>query len=124
MYSFIHYVCKNASGSIDDVLNNVPPILPILPLHGLCLIYSAGVMSWKKFPSQGLTSLSMTPTLTNVWVPRWSSVLSDDLLPSDVPPLYESISDADKEQLMDEYVLPKFLLLICVQKSRQKLLTL
>merc|ERR1712012_389086 len=61
-----------------------------------------GVMSWKKFPSQGLTSLSMTPTLTNVWVPRWSSVLSDDLLPSDVPPLYESISEEDKEQLMDE----------------------
>jgi hypothetical protein len=29
------------------------------------------VMTWKKFPSQGLTSLSLTPTLTNVWVPRW-----------------------------------------------------
>ena len=30
-----------------------------------------GIMSWRKFPSQGLTSLSNTPTLTNVWVPRW-----------------------------------------------------
>lgn len=61
-----------------------------------------GVMSWKKFPSQGLTSLSMTPTLTNVWVPRWSSVLSDDLLPTEVPPLYDSIPEADMEQLMDD----------------------
>ena len=30
-----------------------------------------GVMAWKKFPSQGLVSLANTPTLTNVWVPRW-----------------------------------------------------
>lgn len=28
-------------------------------------------MGWKKFPSQGLTSLANTPTLTSVWVPRW-----------------------------------------------------
>ena len=31
-----------------------------------------GMMGWKKFPSQGLTSLANIPTLTNVWVPRWS----------------------------------------------------
>ncbi|ESO95222.1 hypothetical protein LOTGIDRAFT_144748 [Lottia gigantea] len=34
-----------------------------------------GTQTWKKFPSQGLITLSNTPTLSNVWVPRWLVVL-------------------------------------------------
>lgn len=50
-----------------------------------------GLMSWKKFPSQGLTSLSNTPTLTNVWVPRWDDTFSKDLLPLSAPPLFDGL---------------------------------
>ncbi|XP_071157794.1 cilia- and flagella-associated protein 221-like isoform X2 [Mytilus edulis] len=61
-----------------------------------------GVMTWKKFPSQGLTSLSNTPTLTNVWVPRWDDQFDDDLLPRDVPDLLDSLPDEDKQNILDE----------------------
>ncbi len=60
-------------------------------------------MSWKKFPSQGLISLSNTPTLTDVWVPRWSnSLFSNDLIPVEAPPLLEGLPIDDKENLLDE----------------------
>ncbi|CAH1789213.1 unnamed protein product [Owenia fusiformis] len=60
-----------------------------------------GVMSWKKFPSQGLTSLSNTPTLTNVWVPRWTDPLGSDMLPTNVPWLLDSLPDDEKENVAD-----------------------
>ena len=61
-----------------------------------------GVMTWKKFPSQGLTSLSNTPTLTNVWVPRWDDQFDDDLLPRDVPDLLDSLPEDDRQNIVDE----------------------
>lgn len=61
-----------------------------------------GVMTWKKFPSQGLTSLSNTPTLTNVWVPRWDDQFDNDLLPRDVPDLLDSLPEDDKQNIVDE----------------------
>ncbi|KAK3588715.1 hypothetical protein CHS0354_026034 [Potamilus streckersoni] len=59
-----------------------------------------GIMAWKKFPSQGLTSLTNTPTLTNVWVPRWDNPFSSDMLPEEVPPLYDSLPEDDKENVL------------------------
>jgi hypothetical protein len=62
-------------------------------------------MSWKKFPSQGLISLSNTPTLTDVWVPRWSNVFGSDLMPVETPPLLAGLPADDKENLLfDQYV--------------------
>ena len=46
----------------------------ILSTVKMCVCFQdtiRGMMGWKKFPSQGLTSLANIPTLTNVWVPRW-----------------------------------------------------
>ncbi|XP_023930131.1 cilia- and flagella-associated protein 221-like [Lingula anatina] len=61
-----------------------------------------GAMTWKKFPSQGLTSLANTPTLTNVWVPRWTDPFSNDMLPEEVPLLFDGLAEEDKEHIMDE----------------------
>ena len=61
-----------------------------------------GIMSWKKFPSQGLISLSNTPTLTDVWVPRWSNAFGTDLMPDETPPLLAGLPEDDKENLLDE----------------------
>jgi hypothetical protein len=58
-------------------------------------------MSWKKFPSQGLTSLSNTPTLTDVWVPRWSNAFVADILPIETPPLLDGLPADDKDCLPD-----------------------
>lgn len=52
-------------------------------------------MTWRKFPSQGLTSLSSTPTLTSVWVPRWTDPFSRDLLPKDTPPILDRLQPED-----------------------------
>ncbi|XP_064648100.1 cilia- and flagella-associated protein 221-like [Lineus longissimus] len=59
-----------------------------------------GVMTWKKFPSQGLTSLSLTPTLTNVWVPRWTDPFSGELTPEEVPALFDGLPDDDRENIL------------------------
>ncbi|XP_071487627.1 cilia- and flagella-associated protein 221-like [Diadema antillarum] len=59
-----------------------------------------GVMAWKKFPSQGLVSLANTPTLTNVWVPRWTDTFGTDLLPDTVPPLLDGLPEADRENIV------------------------
>jgi hypothetical protein len=61
-----------------------------------------GVMQWKKFPSQGLISLSNTPTITDVWVPRWSNTFSTDLLPIETPPLLSGLPEDDKQNLAGE----------------------
>ncbi|KAF6023804.1 CFAP221 [Bugula neritina] len=61
-----------------------------------------GTMTWKKFPSQGLTSLSNVPTLSNVWVPRWNDPFSDDLLPLEVPSLQSGLAEEDVLEHMDE----------------------
>jgi len=62
-----------------------------------------GIMSWKKFPSQGLISLSNTPTLTDVWVPRWSGMIfSNDLLPIETPTLLAGLPAEDKHNMLDE----------------------
>jgi hypothetical protein len=61
-----------------------------------------GIMTWKKFPSQGLTTLSNTPTLTDVWVPRWSNTFGTDILPIETPPLLAGLPEDDKENLLEE----------------------
>lgn len=61
-----------------------------------------GVMQWKKFPSQGLVSLANTPTLMNVWVPRWTDPFNQDLLPSSVPPLLDALPSDDKEDIVTD----------------------
>ncbi|XP_072017653.1 cilia- and flagella-associated protein 221-like [Amphiura filiformis] len=58
-----------------------------------------GVMQWKKFPSQGLISLANTPTLTNVWVPRWTDPFNAALLPCDFPPLLDGLPEEDKQNV-------------------------
>lgn len=59
-------------------------------------------MTWKKFSSQGLLALSNTPTLTDVWVPRWSNTFSTDILPIETPPLLVGLPADDKENLIEE----------------------
>lgn len=59
-------------------------------------------MTWKKFPSQGLTSLSNTPTLTTVWVPRWDDPFGGEVLPQEVPPLLDSLPEDDKHNILEE----------------------
>ncbi|KAK3108459.1 hypothetical protein FSP39_008303 [Pinctada imbricata] len=61
-----------------------------------------GIMAWKKFPSQGLTSLANTPTLTNVWVPRWDDTFGNDLLPEEVPTLLDSLPEEDRQNIEEE----------------------
>jgi len=61
-----------------------------------------GIMTWKKFPSQGLTSLANHPTLTSVWVPRWDDCFSQELLPEKVPPLFDNLAADDAENVMEE----------------------
>ncbi|BFZ01996.1 hypothetical protein BsWGS_05035 [Bradybaena similaris] len=60
-----------------------------------------GVMTWKRFPSQGINSMANMPTLANVWVPRWSNCFSNDLLPEDAPPLLSRIDPEDAENCVD-----------------------
>ncbi|XP_033097701.1 cilia- and flagella-associated protein 221-like [Anneissia japonica] len=62
------------------------------------------VMQWKKFPSQGLVSLANTPTLTNVWVPRWTDPFSTELLPLSVPPLLDGLPEDDQENILTEKI--------------------
>jgi hypothetical protein len=59
-------------------------------------------MSWKKFPSQGLISLSNTPTLTDVWVPRWSNEFGIDILPIETPAILSGIPEDDKPNILDQ----------------------
>lgn len=61
-----------------------------------------GIMGWKKFPSQGLTSLANTPTLTSVWVPRWDDQFGSDLLPEEVPVLLDQLPEDDRQNIEDE----------------------
>lgn len=61
-----------------------------------------GIMAWKKFPSQGLTSLTNTPTLTNVWVPRWDDPFGNEMLPTTVPPLLDSLPEDDEANIEEE----------------------
>lgn len=58
-----------------------------------------GSNSWKKFPSQGLQSLANTPTLTDVWIPRWTNTFGTDLLPLETPPLLTGLPEDDKQDL-------------------------
>ncbi|EDO48935.1 predicted protein, partial [Nematostella vectensis] len=55
-----------------------------------------GVMTWKRFPSQSLVSLANNPTLSSVWLPRWTDPFSEDLLPTDVPPLLDFLPEEDE----------------------------
>ncbi|XP_060070730.1 cilia- and flagella-associated protein 221-like [Ylistrum balloti] len=61
-----------------------------------------GIMAWKKFPSQGLTSLTNTPTLTNVWVPRWDDPFGGEMLPASVPSVLDSLPEDDKKNIEEE----------------------
>ncbi|XP_041366512.1 cilia- and flagella-associated protein 221-like [Gigantopelta aegis] len=61
-----------------------------------------GTMGWKKFPSQGLTSLSNTPTLTGVWVPRWDDQFATELLPQEVSAFLDGLPEDLREDIIDE----------------------
>ncbi|XP_078085295.1 cilia- and flagella-associated protein 221 [Mustelus asterias] len=56
-----------------------------------------GLMTWKKFPSSALLSLSNTDFLTATWRPRWYDPFSSDLLPVDAPLHVDCLSNEDKE---------------------------
>ncbi|XP_029201287.2 LOW QUALITY PROTEIN: cilia- and flagella-associated protein 221-like [Acropora millepora] len=63
-----------------------------------------GVMTWKRFPCQPLVSMAANPTLSTVWIPRWTDPFSKELLPTDVPPLLTGLQDGDamSEEEMDD----------------------
>ncbi|CAH3130560.1 unnamed protein product [Pocillopora meandrina] len=54
-----------------------------------------GVMTWKRFPCQPLVSMAANPTISNVWIPRWTDPFSEDLLPTEVPSLLQGLPDDD-----------------------------
>ncbi len=71
--------------------------------------------------STGLSALSQAPTMSNVWLPRWfvnykpanyfyiCSIRNDpftqDILPTNVPPLLNEMPASDRKQLLDEYII-------------------
>lgn len=61
-----------------------------------------GAMTWKKFASPSIASLTGTPTLTNVWVPRWKDPFSQELLPYNVPVLFDSIAEDDRRIISEQ----------------------
>ncbi|PFX33812.1 Primary ciliary dyskinesia protein 1 [Stylophora pistillata] len=54
-----------------------------------------GVMTWKRFPCQPLVSMAANPTISNVWIPRWTDPFSEDMLPTEVPSLLQGLPDDD-----------------------------
>ncbi|KAJ8415251.1 hypothetical protein AAFF_G00009490 [Aldrovandia affinis] len=60
-----------------------------------------GVMTWKKFQSAALSSLSSPPTLTGSWTPRMSDPFNGDLLPDSAHPALDGLPEELKEGLMD-----------------------
>ena len=56
-----------------------------------------GIMTWKKFPSQSLITLSNTPTITDVWVPRWSNCFENNHIPN----LLNDLPEYDKNNIID-----------------------
>ncbi|GCC25187.1 hypothetical protein chiPu_0003593 [Chiloscyllium punctatum] len=61
-----------------------------------------GVMTWKKFPSAALLSLSNSDFLTSTWVPRWSDVFPSDMLPVNAPTQLDRLPDEDRENIAME----------------------
>jgi hypothetical protein len=59
-------------------------------------------MNWKKFPVQSLVSLSNTPTLSEVWVPRLTNIFCNDVLSTETPQLLDGLPADDKENLLDD----------------------
>eukprot|EP00794_Sanderia_malayensis_P003528 gene3528-4029_t len=55
----------------------------------------SGSMTWKRFPFQGLTTLNSSPSMSSVFVPRWSDPFSDDLLPTSTPTLLRELPNED-----------------------------
>jgi len=54
-----------------------------------------GSMTWKRFPLQGLVSLNHIPTISNVFVPRWSDPFNVDMMPNCTPDLLTKLPDDD-----------------------------
>ncbi|XP_018587849.1 cilia- and flagella-associated protein 221 isoform X2 [Scleropages formosus] len=59
------------------------------------------LMTWKKFQSPVLSTLSTTSTLTKLLVPRMSDPFNDDLLPASAPPALNCLPVELKEDLLD-----------------------
>jgi len=55
-----------------------------------------GLMSWKRFPSHSLVVMN-TPSLSSVYVPRWSDPFGEDLISCDPPSLLECLPPDDVE---------------------------
>ncbi|XP_068715346.1 cilia- and flagella-associated protein 221-like isoform X1 [Montipora foliosa] len=70
-----------------------------------------GVMTWKRFPCQPLVSMAANPTLSTIWIPRWTDPFSEELLPTEVPTLLTGLPDEDvmsDEEIDEEGVDPGF----------------
>lgn len=55
-----------------------------------------GMMSWKRFNSQGLKALSSIPTLTDAWLPRRHTPFSNHILPNQLPPFLTQLPEDDR----------------------------
>ncbi|KAK0058292.1 cilia- and flagella-associated protein 221-like isoform X1 [Biomphalaria pfeifferi] len=62
-----------------------------------------GLMTWKKFPSPGLSTLSNSISLSNIWVPRWDQCFSSDLLPTELPALMTRLESDDADNCVEEH---------------------
>ncbi|XP_023682423.1 cilia- and flagella-associated protein 221 [Paramormyrops kingsleyae] len=60
-----------------------------------------GVMTWKKFESAVLSTLSSSSPETTAWVPCMSDLFNEDILPAMAPPPMERIPEDLKEDLQD-----------------------
>jgi len=62
-----------------------------------------GLMSWKKVSSQGLKAIAQHPTLSDVWLPRWSNNnFSQSMLPDSVPRMSYQLSAEDADHVEEE----------------------
>ncbi|XP_065052586.1 cilia- and flagella-associated protein 221-like isoform X2 [Rhopilema esculentum] len=55
----------------------------------------SGAMTWKRLPLQGLVTLNNTPSMSAVYVPRWSDPFNDNLMPLMTPDLLKELPEED-----------------------------
>jgi len=65
-----------------------------------------GVMTWKKCSKHGLAATIQIPSISSVWVPRWSDPFVEDMVPRRGPTMM-SPPDSEEEETKEAKVSPK-----------------
>lgn len=59
------------------------------------------VMTWKKYWRHGLSATIQTPTISSVWVPRWTDPYVKDMVPQNGPAMLDPPESSSKAPEMD-----------------------